>query len=233
MNAIDKIFDSRGIQKILLHISRPRFNRAWSIQTAQLLSRWCSGNEGSVSLNARQALARILLYIPERDDHWIALAKDQLGIPEHVLRDNIVNKDSISHYFFLHMTREVIRNDSWNLIDLTFLSRLSKFDIHNAHPGLQTESCDLWNEIVLDARSRWTFLSSKRVSLLRKIRHHYIKAQKLHRSPSALPLYLPILFCLPYGLIRCATLPTHHANISTPPPPILVIPITPPLALPP
>jgi len=188
MNAIDKIFDSRGIQKILLHISRPRFNRAWSIQTAQLLSRWCAGSEGSVSLNARQALARILLYIPERDDHWIALAKDQLGIPEHVLRDNIVNNDSISHYFFLHMTREVIRNDSWNLIDLTFLSRLSKLDIHNAHPGLQTEFCDLWNEIVLDARSRWTFLSSKRVSLLRKIRHHYIKAPKLHRSPSALPL---------------------------------------------
>ena len=221
MNAVDRICDSRGIQKILLHISRPRFNQAWSIQTAQLLSRWCAGSEGAVSLNARQAVARILLYIPERDDHWIALAKDQLGIPEHVLRNHIVNNDSISQYFFLHMTREVLRTDSWNLIDLTFLSRLSKFDIHNAHPGLQTDFCALWNEIVLDARSRWTFLASKRVSLLRKIRHHYIA---LHQGTEAAPIAFsdstvsanPILSTIwAYPLCNIAA---HHPNLSIPPP---------------
>ena len=161
------------------------------------------------------------MYIPERDDHWIVLAKDQLGIPEHVLRDNIVNNDSISHYFFLHMTCEVIRTDSWNLIDLTFLSQLSKFDIQNAHPGLQNEFCDLWNEILLDARSRWTFLSLKRVLLLCKIRHHYIA---LHQGTEAAPIAFsastvsanPLLSTIwAYPLCNIST---HHANLSIPPP---------------
>ena len=225
MNAVDKICDSRGIQKILLHISRLRFNQAWSIRTAQLLSRWCASNEGRVSLSARQAVACVLSYIQERDDHWIALAKDQAGIPEHILRDNIVDdNESVSLYLFLHMTREVIRTDSWNLIDLTFLSRLSRFDIREARPRLQTEFCALWNDIILDARSRWPFLSSKRVLLLRKIRHHYID---LHQGTEAAPVAFgastvstnPILSIIwAYPLCSIAT---HHPNLSVSPPPHL------------
>ena len=222
MNAVDKICDARGIQKILLYISRPRFNQAWSIQTTQLLSRWCASGEDRVSLSARQAVACILSFISERDDHWTALAKDQLGIPEHVLRDNIIgDNDSVSLYFFLHVTREVIRTDSWNLVDLTFLSRLSKFDICEARPGLQTEFCALWNDIVLDARSRWPFLSSKRVSLLRKIRHHYIA---LHQGTEAAPVAFgastvstnPILSII--WVYPLCSIATHHPNLSVPPP---------------
>ena len=167
-------------------------------------------------------MACILSFISERDDHWTALAKDQLGIPEHVLRDNIIgDNDSVSLYFFLHVTREVIRTDSWNLVDLTFLSRLSKFDICEARPGLQTEFCALWNDIVLDARSRWPFLSSKRVSLLRKIRHHYIA---LHQGTEAAPVAFgastvstnPILSII--WVYPLCSIATYHPNLSVPPP---------------
>ena len=220
MNAVDKMCDSRGIQKILLYISRPRFNQVWSIQRAQILSRWCASSEGRVSLSARQAVAYILSCIPERDDRWILLAKDQLGIPEHVLRDNIADgNDSVSQYFFLHMTREVIRTDSWNLIDLAFLSRLSKFDIRKARPGLQNDFCALWNEIIRSARPRWIFLSPKSISLLREIRHHYII---LHQDTEAEPIAFngstvsanPVLSDIQsYPLCNIAA---HHPNLSDP-----------------
>ena len=222
MNAVDKMCDSRGIQKFLLYISRPRFDQVQTIQTAQSLSRWCASNEGRVSLSARQTVAYILSCIPERDDRWIALAKDQLGLPEHVLRENIADGgDSASQYFFHHVTREVIRTDSWNLIDLTFLSRLSKFDIHKAHPGLKTDFCALWNEIVRDARSIWTFHFPKSVSLLREIRHHYIT---LHQGTEAAPIAfnastvsaIPTLFDAQYYPL--CNIAAHHPNLSEPPP---------------
>ena len=222
MNAVDKMCDSRGIQKILLHISRPRFNQVWSIQRAQILSRWCASAEGRVSLSARQAVAYILSCIQERDDRWIALAMDQLGIPELVLRDNITyGNDSVSQYFFHHMTREVIHTDSWNLIDVAFLSRLSKFDIQKARRGLQNDFCALWNEIIRSPRPRWIFHSPKSISLLREIRYHYII---LHQDTEAEPIAFntstvsanPVLSDIQsYPLCNIAA---HHPNLSDPPP---------------
>ena len=226
MNAVDKMCDSRGIQKFLLYISRPRFNQVLSIQIAQNLSRlWCAGSEGRVSLKARQALACILLHIPERDDDWIELAKDQLGIPEQAsgLRALIADgDDSVSQYFFLHMTCEVIRTNYLDSIDLTFLSRLAKFDVNKAHPELQNAFCALWNEIVRDARTIWSFLLPKRtVLLLREIRHHYIA---LHQGTEAAPIAFnastvsanPILSTV-WAYPLC-TIAAHHPNPSGPPP---------------
>jgi hypothetical protein len=224
LNAVDKICDSRGIQKILLYISHPRFNQVRSNQAAQTLSQWCASSSARVSLSARQSVACILSYIRERDDRWIAIAEDQLGIPKHILQDNIVDdNDSVSLYFFLYMTREVIRTGSWLLINPTFLSRLSKFDIRNARPGLQNDFCALWNEIVLYARAAnrglGIFRLSNRVSLLllRDIRHHYIN---LHQGTQAAPIAFgattvssnPVLSDIrSYPLCNIAT---HHPNLS-------------------
>jgi len=119
------------------------------------------------------------------------------------------------------MTREVIHTNSWNLIDLTFLTRLSKFDLHKAHPGLQNDFCALWNKIVQDAKPRWFDLPQKRVSLLCEIRHHYIA---LHQGTKAAPIafnvstvsvnpILSIIWAYPW----CTNV-AHHLNPYDPPP---------------
>jgi hypothetical protein len=223
MNTVAKMCGSHAIQKFLLYISRARFNQVRSTQTAHSLSRWCASSEGRVSLRARQTLACILSHISDRDDRWIALAKDHLGIPEHDLRDNIAHgNDSVSQYFLLYMVREVIRADSWNSSDLISLSRLSEFDIHQARPGLRNEFCALWNEIVQDARSKRIFVSTKRTLLLREIRKHYIA---LHQGTEAAPIAFsastvsasPILSDIQYYPL--CNLVAHHPNLYVPPTP--------------
>ena len=213
INVVDKMCDSHGIQTFLLYISRPCFNQVRSIQTAQNLSRWCASSEGRVSLSAQQAVACILSYIPERDDRWIALAKDHLGIPEQAggLRALIADgDDSVSGYFLLHMIRKVIGTKS---SDLTFLSRLSRFDIRKARPGLQADFCALWNEIVQDARSRQVYIYSNSFSILRTIRHLYTT---LHQGTEAAPIALEFLFEIKsYPLCNIAA---RHPNISERPP---------------
>ncbi|KAH9978277.1 hypothetical protein BJV74DRAFT_141881 [Russula compacta] len=120
----------------------------------------------------------------ERDDRWIALAKDQFGLPEHVLRDNIAHGDnSVLLSILIHVTRQALRSPHdpnswlWNV-----LSTISRFDIRHTIPGLQHEFCALWNGIILEARNRGRY--SPPVYLLQEIRHAYIA---LHRGTEAAP----------------------------------------------
>jgi hypothetical protein len=119
-----------------------------------------------------------LLFVRERDDRWIGLAKDQFGMPEDVLRDNIAHGDnSVLLAILIHRTRQVIRTDP---SDWRILSSLSKFDIRNTVPGLQNEFCALWNEIVRKSREG----SGSLVNVLRAIRQLYIA---LHQGTDAAP----------------------------------------------
>jgi hypothetical protein len=143
---------------------RDRLKHAWSmlrwhfsllpksIETADTLVRWCASNDDS-ALHARCLVAGILQSMQRRDDRWIVLARDQLGLPEQVLRDHIARGDnSVLLAIFLHMSRQLIdeltTHNAYNSSNCHFMPVISEFDIYDTLPELQNEFCTLWNEIV-------------------------------------------------------------------------------------
>ena len=216
MNAAKAVCDSRDIENILRSLFHLRFDQLpLSYRTAEILTRWCTSNERHFSSDFRQTVANIFLFVRERDDRWIGLAKDQFGMPEDVLRDNIAHGDnSVLLAILIHVARQVIRTGSWNW---SLLWSLSKFDIHNTAPGLRNEFCALWDEMVQQARDT----PHPYVFILYGIRHHYIALHEgTDADPTAVPAFTHSWDNAPfeassYPLCNNAT---HHPNLTVPPP---------------
>jgi hypothetical protein len=219
LNTMNSIFEPDRVSRALSDILRGKFGQLpQSIETADILARWCAGNNRRMALAAQCGVASILQVVPQRDDRWIALASDRLDIPRHVLEDNIAHGDnSVSLAISIHMTRQVIR--STDPPDPDILSSLSRFDIHNTAPRLQHEFCALWNEIVPTATSQGPY--SHPVGVLRGIRRLYIA---LHQGTDAAPTAfdastddLDDILNQPPSYPLC-TIDTHHSNSTVPPP---------------
>jgi len=107
MNAAKVVYDSRDIENILGSLFRLGLGQVpISYRTAEILTRWCTSNERQFSSDFRRTVANIFLFVRERDDRWIALTKDQFGMPEDVLRDNIAHGDnSVLLAILIHRTR--------------------------------------------------------------------------------------------------------------------------------
>ena len=215
MNAAKAICDSRDIENILGSLFHLGLDQVpISYRTAEILARWCTNNERRFSSDFRQTVANTFLFVRERDDRWIGLAKDQFGMPEDVLRENIAHGDnSVLLAILIHVARQVIRTGSWNW---SVLWSLSKFDIHNTVPELRNEFCALWDEMVQQARDA----PHPYVFILYGIRHHYIA---LHEGTDADPTAVPAfthswdnapLEASSYPLCNNAT---HHPDSTVPP----------------
>jgi hypothetical protein len=220
LNTMNSIFEPDQVSRALSDILRGEFGELpQSIETAESLARWYAGNNRCIALATQCGVASILQVVPQRDDRWIALASDRLGldIPRHVLQDNIAHGDnSVSLAISIHMTRQVFRSP--DPPDPDILLSLSKFDIRNTAPGLQHEFCALWNEIVREARDTHTF---SYVGVLRSIRQLYIG---LHQGTDAAPTFFdastdprdPILD-RPSSYPSC-NIDSHHPASTVPPP---------------
>ena len=217
MNAIKEICDDDGPSIIFCHLSSLCFDQiAPSIQTAEILTPWRTSSDGVASGLARYTVAKILPFVQERDDRWIALAEDVFGLPERDLQNHIARgDDSVLLYIFIHTSHQVIRTEhrKWEL-----LSSISKFDIQNTLPGLQNEFCTLWNEVVREARDR----KHPNLDILRGIRHLYIT---LHQGTDAAPTSFDAstsedtfnsMKASDYPLCNLAT---HHPDPTVVPPP--------------
>ena len=178
-NATAELCGPADVNEIFFRFLRTRVNQLpQSIQIAHILEPMCTCRDPDVCLDARQKVARILLSVRERDDRWIVLAKNQFGLPEHVLRNHIAHGDnSVLLLILIHVARQVLDNDASNL---ELLSSISGFDMRDTLPGLRTEFCALWNETVLKAKKRG--IRSYPVLVLRQIRHAYIA---IHQGTSA------------------------------------------------
>ena len=181
-DAVDTLDVSNAFSGIPFGIEKDQLSLPQSIETGHVLARWCSSKDPSIANPMQRIVARILFGMWERGDCWIALAKEQFGLPEIVLRDNIAHGDnSVLLSILIHLTRKAVDTpyDSW---PWKILSTVSRFDIHHAVPELQHEFCVLWNESLLKARIQGNF--SIPVKLLRAIRHAYIS---LHQGTEAAP----------------------------------------------
>ena len=181
-DAADALDASYAFLNITFGIEDGQLSLPQSIETGHVLARWCTSKDSSIANPTRRIVAKILMDVRERGDRWIALAKDQFGLPEDVLLDNIAHGDnSVLLSILIHLTRKAVDTpyDSW---PWKILSTVSRFDIHHSVPELQYEFCILWNKLVLEARNQGDH--SHPVYLLRAIRHAYIS---LHQGTESAP----------------------------------------------
>ena len=142
--------------------------------------------------HSQMILSIILQRAQARDDSWFRLATDHLGCSESILRDYLAHGDSISLASSIRVLRNIIHDhfdpfclgDSrWKVLEL-----VSEFDIRDTLPTLQQDFCDLWNEVVLLARSTPDArFRSVYIAILRNVRNAYIALhqQDTNSAPTA------------------------------------------------
>jgi Family of unknown function (DUF6535) len=181
-----------------------------------------SSGDLNPGLCTRGIIAGVIASVPdsERDDRWMALTKDQLGVSEEVLRCYLAHGDSVLLANFIHIIHPLFRSCLEDIpstfVDLFLITEtLSKFDIRkrNTLPALQHDFCALWNEITREAHDRGS--PNIPYGVLRCIRHLYIA---LHQGTDAAPTafdastndYDPVLY-KPSSYPLC-NIPGHHSD---------------------
>jgi hypothetical protein len=149
---------SFALPRILHLFSRDHSGVSRSVEIGHSLGVLRNGNG---ALLTRGIIASIIAINDERDERWFALAMDELGIPEDVLRRYLDHGNSVLLANLIHITRQFFQNLLQRGSDLTMeplriLPLVSKFDILNTLPELQHDFCALWNEIVQQAQSNGT-----------------------------------------------------------------------------
>ena len=138
--------------------------------------------------------------VRERDNRWISLTRDEFGIPDRELRDNIAHGDSALLSLLIYKTREAFRSGSWTPF---ILATLTQFDMSNT------------------LREAWRGgIDCTAVKILREIRHGYLG---LHQGTNAFSahakFYNPVL-AWPSSYRFCA-IPSHRPDsLPTPQDPV-------------
>ena len=213
------------VSSILHNISYTHWDEVpKALEMGQNLARWCTSDDSSNVYQAQTIVARILASVQERDETWITLASQVVGLSEQDLRENIAHgDDSVLLAILIHVTRQSLH--SYSYFSWEALEELLTLDIRHTIPRLQHDFCALWNETVKEARKarkRDPLTASAYVSTLNRIRHHYII---LHQGTDAAPTSSPNEFTPPsyepsiYPFCRIASHhpdPTRHLTISAP-----------------
>ncbi|KAH9972315.1 hypothetical protein BGW80DRAFT_383040 [Lactifluus volemus] len=163
-----------------------------------------SSGDKTPGLCSQGIIAGIIASVPEREDRWMEVAKDQLRVSDEVLRGCFTHGDSVLLANLIHITRPLFSlclGDISNMVSYLWdiLPRISKFDIENTLPALQRDFCALWNEITREAQDRGSYHIA--YYILRPIRHHYIEAPML---PGPLPQTMRTPFCSSHRHTHCA-----------------------------
>ena len=150
--AIDRVNSPRALWHVLDRIvSEDQFGRVQSAEIAHLLRGWNNGR-GEVTILTRAIVSSVIARVQRRDDHWFAMASDEMGVSEVVLRHYATRGDSLSLLILIHVVRQqfcVNWSLSWPMSEFSkVLEAASKFDVSDTSPELQHEFCALWNQIV-------------------------------------------------------------------------------------
>ena len=183
LNAAHAALGSSAVSEILDNIGHLD-EAPQSVEIGHALRVW--GHRGDHDLKVQQTVAHIIGRARQRDNRWIMLVKEELGVPDDLVRDSAAHGDSVLFFILIHVSRQANRASSWTP---GVLSSLSKFNIRNTLPAVQHDFCTLWNEISREARNQInqgssSTLSSTPVKILRDIRHIYIA---LHQGTDAVP----------------------------------------------
>src|SRR6266702_163119 len=185
--AIDPADVSQEFRCVLGRVmSEDQYGPVQSARIARLVRRWDNSKGVNTPTVISAIVSSVVARAQRRDDHWFAIASDELGIPETVLRDYAANGDSLSLAILIHITRQQIshfQEASWPWDEFSnVLQAASRFNVQDTSPDLQHEFCALWNQIVLKAQKdndRWIAWY-----ILRPIRNVFIA---LHQDTDSAP----------------------------------------------
>ena len=148
-----------------------------SIDIGHTLRSWDKANDGQCTPYIRGVVAAIVARARERNESWVTLARDHLGVPESLFQRYLSRGDSVLLANMIHFLRHADRSE---FFALEVVRSLSKFDIRNTLPELRRKFCVAWNEVIREAQNHDKY--SKPESILRELRPHYIA---LHRGVDA------------------------------------------------
>ncbi|KAH9989380.1 hypothetical protein BJV74DRAFT_454579 [Russula compacta] len=152
LNAAGVVDTSKGVDDLLSRL----FFGNWhgmpdSVEIGHFLTSWIKSNNVQSSSSALRSLnAHIVSSVRERDDRWMALAMECLGLEEGVLQDYLAHGDSVLLACLILFRRHAHHPDHHLTSELV---EFCQFDIHNTLPGLQRDFCLLWNEVLQDIRN--------------------------------------------------------------------------------
>jgi hypothetical protein len=131
----------------------------------------------------------IIARATQHDDRWFELTTNQLRISRSTLKNCLAHGDSMllaNCIFISRRTFEAYIEHGWNC-DVYSRSKtlqlVSQLDIQDTLPELQHEFCDMWNDLVRNARNRRSRNLS--IYLLKHVRHLYFG---LHQGTGASPI---------------------------------------------
>ena len=185
-NVVDLVDTPESFPNVIRRLaSEEQYGPLQSTEAVDFIRRR-SNRKGEEDTTPVQAMySSVVARVQRHDDSWFALASNELGIQETVLREYAARGDSLSLALLIYVTRQQfihIRNTSWPSDPISeVLSAASKFNVQDTSPDLQHEFCALWNEMARDAHNG----SSKIPELiLRSIRNLYIT---LHQGTNSAP----------------------------------------------
>ena len=155
-----------------------------SIDQLDLMTRWIDHESPYVSYDARVRAADMLAGVEERDRRWFAFAYKVSRLSESELRlDPEIARDNMVLATIIDTCRRIIHSPRYEFLNELDGCFISDFDcnIHDTHPRLQHDFCQLWNELVQEAgnpESRYPTSSW----ILDEIRHLYAD---LHQGTDA------------------------------------------------
>jgi hypothetical protein len=140
-----------------------------SAEIARLVRGWDNG-EDDKTMMVRAVVSSVVARAQRRDDLWFAMAADEMGVPESVLRTYATHGNNLSLALLIYVVRNqftLFREQHWpHHIFWEVLDAATKFDVLDTSPELQHEFCALWNELIRSEASRWY--------ILRPIRNIYL-----------------------------------------------------------
>ena len=190
---------------------------------------WDSGKDGWATMMIQAIVPSIIARAQRRDNVWFAMAADEMGVPESLLRSHATHGNSLSLAILIWVIRKQysLWKGYWPYHDFSkVLEAASKFDVLDASPELQHEFCALWNEVTRGADLYYARY------ILRPIRNIYLT---LHLHTDCAPtrfsastsdedpiLEDPDIYPLCYIPGHRPHLVTHiHVSASTATPPVL------------
>jgi len=209
LSATHVVLGPDGVTQTLQHILNERWRgMLQSIEMAQSLGRWGNGTncDSQFTHYVRRIVTQIVVGVRGRDNRWISLTRDEFGVPDRVLLDNIAHGDSALLSLLIHMTRQAFRSGFWTP---SILGTLTQFDMCNTLPELQHEFCALWNEIVREAWRGGANCTA--VNILREIHHAYIGLHQGTDALSAHTFYYNPVLAQPQSYRTC-NIPSHRSD---------------------
>jgi hypothetical protein len=145
--------DDVRIQSVFKRIlAEDQFGPVQSAQIAHLVRGWGNGKDEEITTVFQAIVSSVVARAQLRDNVWFALASDELGVPESVLRNHASHGDSLSLAVFIHVIRQQFSHfhkPFWPTRDFPLvLLAASNFNVLDTSAELQHEFCALWNEIL-------------------------------------------------------------------------------------